>query len=120
RLRSAPRCLPQDYKERQADVWEQLRTGRVMQIAEVVRDLAWHKELEHLTRKDTEYLERGRRYLAAEMALVSGTEVSDMEQRIETILDMAMAEQRGQERHQPGRSLAAEQGPVRMAGSGSG
>ena len=68
KLRSRPRRLPKDYKQRQEEVWERLSTGRVMEVAEVVRDLAWHEELEHLTRKDSEFLGRGRERLAAEMA----------------------------------------------------
>ncbi len=91
RLRSQPHHLPEDYKERQEKVWERLRTGRVMQVAEVVRDLTWHEKRDHLTRKDTEYLAQGKRRLAAEMALVSGAEVSDMERTIEDTLSAALS-----------------------------
>lgn len=91
RLRSQPRRLPQDFKERQEEVWERLRTGRVMQVAEVVRDLTWHAKLDHLTKKDTDQLAQGKSRLAAEMALVSGAEVSDMEKTIEATLAAAMS-----------------------------
>jgi CarD family transcriptional regulator len=89
RLRSQPRCLPQDFKQRQEQVWERLRTGRVMQVAEVVRDLAWHEERDHLTKRDSELLTQGTQRLAAEMALVSDTEVSDMEKTIQDTLAAA-------------------------------
>jgi CarD family transcriptional regulator len=88
RLKAKPNDLPDDYKERQEQVWEKLRTGRVMQVAEVVRDLTWHERRLHLTKKDESLLSRGRNWLAAEMALVSGSEVSDMED----MLDMTLAE----------------------------
>jgi CarD family transcriptional regulator len=91
RLRSQPRHLPEDYKERQEKVWERLRTGRVMQLAEVVRDLTWHEERDHLTKKDTEYLAQGKSRLAAEMALVSGAKVADMEKTIDDTLSAAMS-----------------------------
>ena len=68
RLRSRPRRLPQDYKQRQEEVWERLRTGRVMQVAEVVRDLTWHEKRDHLTKRDMDLLTQGKTRLAAEMA----------------------------------------------------
>jgi CarD family transcriptional regulator len=91
KLRSQPRTLPNDYKERQAEVWEQLKTGLVMQLAEAVRDLSWHEKREHLTKKDGEYLAQGKSRLAAEMAIVSGEEVSDMETLINDTLAAAVS-----------------------------
>ena len=86
RLQDEPRSLPEDYKARQEEVWERLRTGRTMELAEVVRDLTWHEDRDHLTKKDTEYLTQAKNRLAAEIALVSGTEVSDMERTIDDTL----------------------------------
>jgi CarD family transcriptional regulator len=91
RLTSQPRRLPYDFKQRQEEVWERLRTGRVMQVAEVVRDLTWLEKREHLTKKDAELLTQGTQRLAAEMALVSGSEVSDMENTIGDVLSVAMS-----------------------------
>jgi CarD family transcriptional regulator len=89
-LRSRPRLLPQDYKERQASVWEKLRTARPIPIAEAVRDLAWHRHSAHLTKKDEELLKRGQDFLTAEVALVSDTQVSEAGERIQSVLDAAM------------------------------
>jgi RNA polymerase-interacting CarD/CdnL/TRCF family regulator len=89
-LGSRPRDLPQDYKERQQHVHERLTTGRVMQVAKVVRDLSWHRHRAHLTRKDTDYLKLGLDLLAAEMALACGDEIPDMNELIESTIDMAM------------------------------
>lgn len=91
RLRSQPRRLPQDFRQRQEQAWEQLRTGRVMHLAEVVRDLTWHQKRDHLTKKDTTYLAQGKSRLAAEMALVSGAEPSTMEKTIEDTLSAAIS-----------------------------
>jgi CarD family transcriptional regulator len=102
KLKSTPHHLPEDYKERQEQVWEMLRTGMVMPIAEVVRDLVWQKKRDHLTKKDADLLAQGQERLAAEMALISGTEVSDMEKTIEDVLADAMTDEadRGQPRQQ--------------------
>jgi len=89
-LRSKPQELPGDHKERQEQVWEKLKTGHPFQIAEAVRDLTWHQKDSHLTKKDTDYLDRGRKLLAAEMALVSDTEVDDASKQIEATLNAAL------------------------------
>jgi RNA polymerase-interacting CarD/CdnL/TRCF family regulator len=90
-LRSRPRLLAEDYRERQEQVSALLKTGRVMKLARVVRDLTWHRETAHLTKTDTDYLKQGRELLAAEMALVSGDDVSDASKLIEATMTAAMA-----------------------------
>jgi len=90
-LQSKPNLLPKDYKERQEEVWEKLKTGRPTLIAETVRDLSWRKARAHLTKRDSELLKRGQDLLAAEMALVSGIEVSEATEQIEAVLETAMA-----------------------------
>ena len=85
-LMSRPRRLPSDYKERQEQVWERIRTGEMMRIAEAIRDLTWHGRREHLTRKDSDYLRRARELLATEVALASDSEVTDVDMRIDAAL----------------------------------
>jgi CarD family transcriptional regulator len=92
-LRSRPHLLPENYRERQEEVCAQLKTGRVMQLARVVRDLTWHRQRAHLTKTDSDYLKQGRDLLAAEMALVSGDTVSDASKLIEATMTAAMASQ---------------------------
>ncbi len=90
-LRSSPHRLPKDYKERQEYVQEKLRTGRPIPLAEVVRDLTWHRLHAHLTRKDADYLQWGRDFLAGEMALASDTEITEIDEGIDAALALAMA-----------------------------
>ena len=90
-LRGRPHWLPQDYRERQEEIWEELKTRRVMQLARVVRDLTWHRERAHLTRKDSDYLKQGQQLLAAEMALVSGNDISDSIDLIDSTMTAAVA-----------------------------
>jgi CarD family transcriptional regulator len=90
-LRGRPRVLPEDYKARQEQIYAQLETGGVMQLARVVRDLTWHGERAHLTKTDSDYLKQGRDLLAAEMALVSGDAFSDTRKLIEATMAAAVA-----------------------------
>jgi CarD family transcriptional regulator len=89
-LRSQPSSLPEDYKERQELVAERLNAGRVMQLAEVVRDLNWHRDRLHLTKRDEDLLKQGQDMLAAEMALVSGEDVSEAVKLIESTMAAAL------------------------------
>jgi CarD family transcriptional regulator len=90
-LRGKPHTLPADYRERQRQVCDKLKTGRVIHLARVVRDLTWHRERAHLTKTDSAYLKQGRDLLAAEMALVSGDAVSDASKLIEATMTAAVA-----------------------------
>jgi hypothetical protein len=56
-----------------------------------VRDLIWHQERDHLTKKDADYLAQAKSRLAAEMALVSDAEASDMETIIQETLSAAIS-----------------------------
>jgi len=90
-LRSKPSELPDDYKERQEQIDEKVKTGNVLQLAQVVRDLTWHGERSHLTKRDSDLLRQGQDLLAAEMALVSGDDVSESNKLILTIMTAAVA-----------------------------
>jgi CarD family transcriptional regulator len=85
-LRGKPDQLPDDHKERQEQVWEKLKSGESTQVAETVRDLMWHEQQAHLTKKDTDYLDRARKMLAAEIALVDDCEIAEANRTIETIM----------------------------------
>jgi CarD family transcriptional regulator len=90
-LRRKPHRLPEDYKKRQENVSEKINAGRPIITAEAVRDLTWHRQRAHLTKKDSELLQRGQDFLAAEMALVSDSDVSEANERIESVLAAALA-----------------------------
>jgi CarD family transcriptional regulator len=90
-LQRRPHLLPKDYKQRQARIGDQLRTGRASQLARAVRDLTWHRKLAYLTKTDTDNLRQGSDLLAAEMAMVSGDAVSDTSKLIAATMVAAMA-----------------------------
>jgi CarD family transcriptional regulator len=90
-LRGKPEQLPEDHRERQEQIWEKLKTGESLQVAEAVRDLMWHQQQAHLTKKDSDYLDRALKMLAAEIALVDDCEVSEANRTIETIVADTLA-----------------------------
>ncbi|MGD8516042.1 MAG: CarD family transcriptional regulator, partial [Anaerolineae bacterium] len=90
-LRGKPHTLPADYRKRQEQVYAQLRTGHVTQLVRVVRDLSWHGKRDHLTQRDADYLRQALDLLVAEMALVSGEAVSDVNDLIQATMTDAMA-----------------------------
>lgn len=89
-LKSSPGCLQDDVGERQRELWTKLETGHAIQAAEVVRDLTWRRRDTRLTKKDSEYLSRGRDWLAAEMALASDSPIADANQAIDGALAAGM------------------------------
>jgi CarD family transcriptional regulator len=94
-LRSRPRRLPDDPRERQEQIGAKVRTGQVLPLARVVRDLTWHGERAHLTKRDSDLLKQGQARLAAEMALVSGDDASASIKLIGSTMIAALASASG-------------------------
>jgi CarD family transcriptional regulator len=86
-LRSKPRDLPDDYKQRQQEVEEQLKTGSAALLAEVVRDLTGRLRGRYLTKRDGDLLAQARDLLADEIAMATDGEVT----AIHDVLDDALA-----------------------------
>jgi CarD family transcriptional regulator len=92
-LRGEPNRLSKDNKQRQGGLREKLGAGYAIGVAEAVRDLTWHKELEHLTKADSDLLAWGQDLLTAELAIVTDSEVTEAKDTITSILSNAMASQ---------------------------
>ena len=84
--------LPEDARERQLDLQERIRTCRPLKVASVIRDLSWRRRGTHLTKRDTDLLDRARHLLTAEIASVTGSEVGPVDQAISAVLAMSIAE----------------------------
>lgn len=69
-LRSEPTALSDDYKTRQKDIRERLSGGLLVDIAEVVRDLAQREKEVRLTKADSDLLSRGYSLLIAEISVI--------------------------------------------------
>jgi CarD family transcriptional regulator len=91
-LRAEPSELPDDYKERQEQIEVVLKEGLILPLARAVRDLTWHGERAHLTKRDSDLLRQIEELLAAEMALVSEDDISDAIALIDSTLSEALAE----------------------------
>ncbi|MEA3334594.1 MAG: CarD family transcriptional regulator [Chloroflexota bacterium] len=91
-LGSAPDELPENSKARQATVRKKLEMAKAIPLAEAVRDLAWHKEVDHLTKADNDLLNCGRNMLAEEMAIVTGSNTEEADQLIMSELSTFMKE----------------------------
>jgi CarD family transcriptional regulator len=86
-LDATAKTLSGDYRERQKRIQEKLKTGDVIKVAEVIRDLSFLKREDHLTSFDTKLFERAQQFLACEVALVEGVPVNEAAQMISEILD---------------------------------
>jgi CarD family transcriptional regulator len=86
-LSGAGETLSDDYKKRQKRIQEKLKTGDVIKVAEVIRDLSNLKHEDHLTSFDTRLFERAQQFLACEVALAEGMQVSEAERMIYETLD---------------------------------
>jgi len=85
-LKERPHRLSDDFKVRQEQIRQKLRSGQPLEIAEAVRDLAWREQYAYLTKADAELLARGRNLLADEVALVLDMAIVEAERMIDEAL----------------------------------
>jgi CarD family transcriptional regulator, regulator of rRNA transcription len=90
-LGGEPSVLPDDFKVRQGQLDADFRSGEVLPLARIVRDLTWHGRRAHLTKRDSDLLKHGQERLAAEMALSSGDKASDSIRLIGSTMNVALA-----------------------------
>ncbi|MBN1485741.1 MAG: hypothetical protein JXA37_13590 [Chloroflexia bacterium] len=110
-LAGEPQILPQSYKKRQSEIEDKIATGEPLQIAEAIRDLAWREYDSYLTKKDAQLLDKGRKFLTGEVAMVTGAELDSVSEIIDEALAIAIPEASEQE------DLAAEAAESDQAGA---
>jgi RNA polymerase-interacting CarD/CdnL/TRCF family regulator len=87
-LRADPGMLPNDHKERYALLAAKLDARDVLQVAEVVRDMAWRRRHKgRLSMRGKQLYEDGMMRLAGEIAVVQDIRLTDAEAEIQTKLD---------------------------------
>jgi RNA polymerase-interacting CarD/CdnL/TRCF family regulator len=92
-LRANPHKLPKNYKKRQAELEEKLDDASAVEVAEVMRDLAWRRERRNrFTISGRRLYKRSMALLAGEVASTQGTDVLDAKLRIENVLDSSLSE----------------------------
>lgn len=90
-LQGPPSSLPEDYKERQAQVEERLRSADPEIIGTVARDLTWLRQMRSLTARDSDLLDRANTLLAGEIALVKGMALEEAERELQLTLSESLA-----------------------------
>jgi CarD family transcriptional regulator len=91
-LGARPKELPSDHNKRYDMLKEKLRSGSILRIAEVVRDLAWRRERrKNLTVRGKRQYDRGIELLAGEIAGTRHGDVDAAEERISRTLAQSMA-----------------------------
>ena len=89
-LGESPHTLSEDFKERQAEIEEQLKTGDIYVTAQALRDLTWHGQEHNLTKRDAELLQRAEDLIASELALVEGIDVKVVIEQLQATLGEAV------------------------------
>jgi CarD family transcriptional regulator len=76
-LLADPRMLPADYKQRYKLLKDKLHAGDVLQVAEVVRDMAWRRRRKgQLNTMGKRLYDKGMMLLAGEIAATQGIDLA--------------------------------------------
>ncbi len=89
-LQGDPEELVDDFKQRQALLAEQLKSGNIIDVARVVRDLAWRHENHPLSPTESRQLDNAKQQLASELSLAEDRAVEESLAKIDTILQEAI------------------------------
>jgi CarD family transcriptional regulator len=91
-LADEPATLSDDFRERQTNIEERLKDGDVFATARVIRDLMWYAQVQGLTKRDMQLMQRAEELVAAELALVEDIEVKTALDRVQGIVEAAISE----------------------------
>ncbi|MBC8447042.1 MAG: hypothetical protein H8D78_04760 [Chloroflexi bacterium] len=85
-LKRRPRRLADDFKARQEQIREKLRSGNPVKVAQAARDLTWREQQTYLTKADGELLAQGLELLIAEIAAVMDKAMAEVESMVNAAL----------------------------------
>lgn len=86
-LSAKPDSLPDDFKKRQEGLSERLKSGSLLAVAEVVRNLFWRDRVKKLSPSDMQMLDRAKEMLASELALAQSRQVDEVMEHIDATLE---------------------------------
>ena len=89
-LQEDPEELVDDFKKRQVLLAEQLKSGNIVDVARVVRDLAWRHESHPLSPTESRQLDAAKQQLAGELSLAEDLEVEESLAKIDAVLQEAI------------------------------
>ena len=110
-LQAEPRDLINDFKKRQVLLTEQLKSGDIVDVAEVVRDLYWRNHDSQLSPTESRQLESAKHQLAGELSLAEDADVEESLAQIDKTL------QRSVEKTQRMAAVALGEGEVSSTSS---
>ncbi len=90
-LTATPDTLSNDHRERQAHAQERLNTGDLIEVTEVMRNLAWRNHEGRLTMADNKLYQRAQTFLASELALAREIELQEAMEQLQTALNGKLA-----------------------------
>ncbi len=91
-LTSEPTLLSDDHRERQELISADLRSGDVLKISQVVRDLANRDNVGGLTEADLRLFRKAQEFLVGELALSQGVDVDTARDQVTLALEAMHAE----------------------------
>lgn len=86
-----PGALSEDFRERQLDIEERLKTGDIFVTAKVIRDLTWYGQVQGLTKRDTQLVQRAEELVAMELALIRDSEIAEAAEQLQSVVAEAMS-----------------------------
>ena len=86
RLAGEPSQLPKDYREREEQIENKLKSGETKKWIEVVRDLTHRRQQGRKSRVDDRLLERTMHLLAGELALAQGIDPEKAEIHLSSVV----------------------------------
>lgn len=89
-LRDNPHELPDEYKLRHQKIEGLLQSGHPVEIAKAVRELAWREKSAGLSKIDGDLFTKGKEMLATEIALVTGSDLHEAQEKINLALTQAV------------------------------
>lgn len=89
-LCNIPKQLPQHFKARRKKIEDLLQSGYPMKIAEAARELSWREKEARLSKTDAQFLSQAKDMLVKEIALVTNSTATDVQQRIDQAIAKAI------------------------------
>ncbi|MEO6323267.1 MAG: CarD family transcriptional regulator [Thermoanaerobaculia bacterium] len=83
-----------DWKGRYKQNLDKMRSGRLTEIADVLKNLSWVQKQKALSFREKKMYERARYLIVSEIAQINGLEEAEVESEIEKALDRSVTKQR--------------------------
>jgi CarD family transcriptional regulator len=84
-----------DWKGRYKQNLDRMRSGRLTDIADVLKNLSWVQKQKALSFREKKMFERARYLIVSEIAQINGMAEPEVETEIEKALDRSMMKRRG-------------------------